>query len=493
MRKLSLLVQWIILLGIVGFFGHMLLRRPPQPDHEPESWRSWEGVTVLSYAGIARRDGSVYPSTRRLEEHLHALREDGYRTVRPEEVRAFLDGLSPLPAKALMLIFEGGRKEAFIRATPVLQRTGFTAVIAVPTAVTDAWGGFYVKRSDLKRLARMPQWQPGSMGHEAHENIAVAPDGVSGRFLTQRRLLEDGIREDSAAYQERVLHDYQRSAQLIESAAGRPALLYLYPYADSGRFPGADPLAAAVNREGVTRYFELAFTEGQNAFNGRGSDPWSLSRLRVPGTWSADRLLEELALSRPRREGKASLGRAEDWVLDGECEFAGGALFLPDGASAWLRGSENWSDLDVDVSLTSGTNGISALYARYTGPFSWVRVSLSPDGLRVQERLSDGIQTLHFEEWTGNRPDGEQRVRVRLRNNRVWVRLDGVQVAANLPLAAGTRSGRLGFNTQGGGLRLHSLNADLLPARLALADGLQGIPEDQHPLLLALLPSWLDA
>lgn len=309
MKKLSILIQWLVVAGLAGFLAYVMMRPTTPTDYAPETWQDWNGVTVLSFAGIARSDSPAYPSVRRLEEQLTALRDAGYRTVRPEDVRAFLDERAPLPEKALLLIFEGGRKEAFIRATPVLQRTGFMAVLAVPTQVMSQWGSFYLKRGDIRKVLKLPQWQVGSMGHAAIQTFPGAADGETRHFLSHR-LTRAGEPETAEAFRERILKDYSLSASLLEQAAGRPALLYLYPFGEAGQYPGSDPLAEAANRDAVTRHFGLAFIGGANAFNGPGSDPWTLTRLRVPGDWPAERLLAELASSQPRSRPQPEIGTA---------------------------------------------------------------------------------------------------------------------------------------------------------------------------------------
>lgn len=493
MRKLSILTQWGVLLGLAVFIGYMLLRRPPQPDYTPEHWKSWNGVTLLSYAGIARRDEPGYPSVKRLETHLNALRDAGYQTVTPQDVRAFLEGHSPLPEKALMIIFEGGRKEAFIRATPLLQRTGFAAVIVIPTALTQTWGGFYLNASDIRRLTRLPQWHVGSMGHEAYADVPVNAEGTTGRFLTRRRWV-NGRQESEADFQTRVLADYAESAAFLESAAGRPALLYLYPYADAGQFPGADPLAESVNRAGVTRHFTLAVVGGDEPFNGPGRDPWALSRLRVPGDWEPERLLAELRLSRPRPDGMPALGQPADWTFDRGGTLTDGVLTLPAGAVAWLRGSDDWSDLVVDASLSTGEQGVASLYARKAGPLSWVRLSVSASGLRVQERLPGRLQTLFHHPWEPDQDaTGPHIVQLRLRHNRAWVEHNGTLLAAHLPLSAGTHRGRIGFGAEVEATMINTLKAKKLPGYLLLANSIRQVPEAQHAQIRAILPEWFRA
>ncbi len=491
MKKISILVQWLVILILAAVVTYIVWRPLPQPDYQPETWNTWEGLTVLSYAGIARRDQPDYPSVQRLEEHLTALHEAGYRTVRPEDVQAYLAGTAPLPSKALLLVFEGGRKEAFIRATPLLQRMGFTAVITVPTAYTRTWGGFYLKKSDLRRVVRLPQWQFGSMGHDAYDPIPTGPAGATGRFLANRRWLGDG-QEDAAAFQERILQDYAHSARLLEEATGRAPLMFLYPFGDAGQQSGADPLAEPANRAGVTRHFGLAITGNGDPFNGPGRDPWSLTRLRVPGTWTGAELLKELDLNRPRRAGHEGFDRSADWVFERGGTLKAAALELGDGDVAWLRGTDGWGDVEIRATLSRGTNGIASVYARYGGPAAWLRLSLGGDGLRLQERLGARLQTIHRHP-LGTAPDESRTVRLRLRNNRAWVWLDDTAVGVNLPLAPMLRRGRVGLGGEGGATKVSAFAANPLPARLVLANSLRLIPDEARPGVRAILPAWFKA
>lgn len=491
MKRISILVQWVVILVLAAVVTYILWRPLPRPEYRPETWNSWDGLTVLSYAGIARRDQPDYPSVQRLEEHLTALRDAGYRTVRPEDVQAFLAGTAPLPSKALLLVFEGGRKEAFIRATPLLQRMGFTAVITVPTAYTRTWGGFYLKKSDLRRVARLPQWQFGSMGHDAYDPVTTGPAGATGRFLANRRWLGDG-QEDAPAFQERILQDYAHSARLLEEATGRTPLMFLYPFGDAGQQSGADPLAEPANRAGVTRHFGLAIVGNGDPFNGPDRDPWSLTRLRVPGTWTGAELLRELDLNRPRRTRHEGFDRSEDWVFERGGTLKTAAVELGDGDVAWLRGTDGWGDVEIRATLSRGTNGVTSVYARYGGPGAWLRLSLAEEGLRLQERLGARLQTVHRHA-VKTAPDEARTVRLRIRNNRAWVWLEDEAVGINLPVAPVLRRGRVGLGVEGGAARVGAFAVQPLPGRLVLANSVRLIPEPARADLRAVLPAWFKA
>ena len=56
MKRLSILIQWILVLGFLGFGGYALLKTKPVPDRQPDSWRDWQGFMALSCPGVGTGD-----------------------------------------------------------------------------------------------------------------------------------------------------------------------------------------------------------------------------------------------------------------------------------------------------------------------------------------------------------------------------------------------------------------------------------------------------
>jgi hypothetical protein len=491
MRKFSIIIQWLVVTALAALAVYFMVRPTPQPEYTPESWRSWNGVTVISYPGIARRESSRYTSVKMLEDQLSALKDAGYQTVRPADVRAYLDGRAPLPEKALLLIFEGGRKEAIIRATPVLQRTGFSAVIAVPTAVMKQWGQFYLKKKNIRKIEKMPQWQIGSMGHQANVPIPGTGPEQERRYLTQR-LTGNGSEESPDSFRERIFDDYELSARLLKGAAGSPAQLYLYPYGDAGQSPTADPLAEVINRDAVSLHYPLAFIGSSIAFNGRGTDPWALTRLRVPGNWTPEQLLVELDSSKPRSQPIIEIGGPENWILERDAEVYNNELQIIPDSVAWLRGTENWTDVEVSVTLHPDAEGVASLYARSSSVRSWLRVTADSKGISIQERLGRQLITL-FRYPVSDPTENGHNIRLRLRNNRAWVWLNNTPIAENIPLSPGTTRGCIGLGSQQGSLRVSTFAARPLLARWVIADSIRLIKKEETDQVQAVLPNWFRA
>ncbi len=491
MRKLSIIIQWLVVTALAVLAVYFIVRPTPQPEYAPESWRSWNGVTVISYPGIARTKSPIYTSVKMLEDQLIALKDAGYQTVRPEDVRAYLDESAPLPEKALLLIFEGGRKEAIIRVTPVLQRTGFSAVIAVPTVVMKQWGNFYLKKKNLLKIEKVPQWQIGSMGHQANVPIPGTAPEQERRYLTQRITVK-GVEESPDRFRDRIFDDYELSARLLKEAAGTPAELYLYPYGDAGQSPTSDPLAEEINRDAVSRYYSLAFIGSSIAFNGPGTDPWALTRLRVPGNWTPEQLLAELESSTPRSQPIIGIGGTENWILERDAELSHNELQIIPDSVAWLRGTENWTDFEVSVTLHPDAEGIASLYARSTSVRSWLRVTADAKGINIQERLGRQLITL-FRSPVSDPTENGYNIRLRLRNNRAWVWLNNTPIAENIPLSPGTTRGRIGLGSQQGSLRVSTFTAHPLPARWVIANSIRMIKKEEIDQFQAILPNWFRA
>lgn len=480
-KTLSIAAQWLVVLAFLGFAGWALFRPTPPPLRSPDTWRHWHGFHILSFAGVARDDADpTYPSAERLAEQLQALRDAGYHAIMPDDALAFLESRAPLPERAVMLVFEGGRKEALIRAAPLLQRLGFTAVLAMPTSLVGDWSGFYVRPGDIRRIARQPHWAIASMGHAAFRE-------QPGHFLTTRQRGADGSPEASAAFEARVLNDYHTSATKLTRWAGSTPLLYLYPFADTGTGPEADVLAAAVNRRGVTEHYLLAVARADQSFNGAGRDPLALTRLRVRGDWSGAQLVAELERDRPALRAITEPLAAADWRGDPYATVADGALYLPAGATLWRRGTDNWTGGDITATLERAPDGIAALYAHYTGPQGYVRVVVEPGGLRVQERLAERLQTLA---WLPRTNQPATRLALKLRANRLWLAVDDGDWTGPLPLAAATWRGRIGFGSERGESRVSAFSAAAQPSRWVMLNGLSALTPEQRQRMTAWLPTW---
>ena len=112
-------------------------------------------------------ESSVLP-VKLFGDDMQMLHDAGYRTVTPEQITAWREGVLDLPHDALLLTFDDGRTDTVLNAAPILKRVGMRATVF---AIGDAW-----KRSPLYEASpgglRSLQRQGWSI--EAHASAPLA-------------------------------------------------------------------------------------------------------------------------------------------------------------------------------------------------------------------------------------------------------------------------------------------------------------------------------
>ncbi len=292
MKKPFHLLQWAVLLALILFGLRVVFRPIPPPAYQPETWNSWSGFQALSYAGITREDHPDHVTPAHFAGQLAALKQAGFQTIFPEDALAFLEKQHPLPDRALLILVEGGRKDTYISATSALRKQGMVATMMVPTSLTRRWSSLYLHVRDLKIFARQAHWRIGSMGHCAIE-LTRNPTGENGPFLTQRLTVAGQIERDDA-YRSRIMHDFEEARRILKKAGITSITAYLFPHENDGTSRKADPLAASAIAAALKAQHRVAFVRDDQAFNGPGSDPLHLTRLKVRGDWTPEYLLSAL-------------------------------------------------------------------------------------------------------------------------------------------------------------------------------------------------------
>jgi hypothetical protein len=488
MKKLSFFLQWVLIIGIAAGVLYAAFKPKPQPIYEPAAWKSWEGFFVLSYTGITKSDEPDYVLPARFRVQLRALKEAGYQTIKLADAMAFLQGQGPLPEKALLLLFEGDRKDSYIEATPVLEKMGFFGNLCVPTKLIRSWGNFFLKEGELKKVCQHPNWDLVSMGHQAIDLIRVDAKGGEGHFLS-RRLWLTNKQEDDGAFRQRLTEDYVTAGGNLSRLCDHRVIAYLYPYTDTGAGAGADPLAADINRLGVETNYLMAFTRAGNPFNGSQGDRYNLTRLRVQGNWDGHRLVTELAKYSPRQEALTAIGNQESWQLVNGPQLENGVIRLPIDSLAWVRGTDNWSDVDVKVRLRFAPGAQTAIYVRHAGPQTYLRLTAADQEISLQERLGGVMQTL-VRQPVKQSADQSFTLRFKVQGNRAWAWFNNAPVIRSAPLTSLTRMGSIGIGAQDGQVTVEDFAAAPLRYVVALARDYGQLPSDLREKTRVIIPTW---
>ena len=486
-KKAFILLQWLAVLALVVVFIYGVRHRVAPPHYEPQTWRAWDGFAAISYLGIERKGGGGAPTPERFQEHMEALRAAGYEAITTRDVAAFLKGEKPVPARAVFIMFEGGRKDSFVRGTPALRKAGMIATLFVPTSVCRLWSGFFVKAADLKYTAKDPHWDVGSMGDQANTEISTDRDGGQGHFLS-RRMWTGSDWETEEAFFRRVTMDYEHSRSWLSKLIRRPVSAYVYPFSDIGEGRGAYEPASHINRQAVEKNFELAFVRVGDVYNEVDSDPYTLSRFLVPADWSGRRLVTELDRAYPQLAAMKGLGHPYNWRISGAAKLDKDRMELGIGAYAWLYGRGAWRDVDVQATLTPGPKGVAALYARYDSVYTYMRVAFSDGKVRVQERLHHQFHTLAVCDLGAQALSAK--VKIRLKNNRGWLWVNDKPVMGPFPLGRVRRSGDIGFGSEGSVGAVTDFAAMPLPQVYAMVDACQQVSPAMRGELRGILVPW---
>jgi peptidoglycan/xylan/chitin deacetylase (PgdA/CDA1 family) len=432
---------------------------------------------AISYAGVTRDENTIYPSSKTLHSHLEALQTAGYRTITTEDALAFLEGRAPLPDKAVLILFEGARKETFIRAHPVLRKLGMRATLCVPTASMESWDESCLKNGDIRKIVAMPQWGIASMGGNTVE-LQVTADGRKDHFLSTRKWISREKRlETDDEFSARIKEDYRVSAEALAKLNGSPVLAYVYPYADDGRRAGVEPLAGEVNYSGVTSHYRMAFVLASNPFNPPGRSPYALTRLRVNGDWSAAQVLTALRRAQPLASRVVDVGSSDRWNLFGRARILNEALRLDDEDAAWIRGSDLWTDARIAADIRRAPHSIAVCYARMLSPSDCLRLSMDDKAIRLQESRNGVPVTLK----TVSTPTGAVvRLEWRVKGLRAWLVVNDVPAFGPVPLSVPRASGVIGFESRGGAITLTNLKVKPLRRQGVVASSWAGLPPDQR-------------
>ncbi len=490
------MVQWFLILTIAAAGARILFRPVPQPDRTPENWRSWDGFYALSYGSIMHGATGAEVSPELLGEHFKALREAGFNTITPDDLTRYAEGRHALPENALLLMFEGGRKDSILNVTPLLRHSGFVAVACINTGACESRDRFYLTRAELRDVARQPHWSLGSMGHQAVSHLSHDPKAQKDpHFLTSRKY-ENGAFEDDTAFVVRIMQDYSTSANFLSSLIGRSPVLFLYPFTDRGLGPKADPLAARVNRMAVELLYRVAFVDGHEPFNGPTRDRYALTRLRVDGRMTARALLDRLSRSKPRPRAPDSSVTSTDWnfapkareseVWQGVVDWPP-KLELQDGMTAWIKGSEDWTDSQISTLVQLTPDAIAGVYARYVDPEQCLYLSVTTRGIRLQERSKGGSHVTLLDYKSKLEPGRSYRLRLRLKRNRAFVFLNGDQAGQPAPLTAVDSRGKCGIGSKSGTTVFSGVTGGPLPRVFIVGNQYRALPESLRQSALAFL------
>ena len=489
LRALSVVLQFAVLLCAAYVGVTFFVRDKALPERTVSTWSQREGFAALSYGGVSRTNQAGIIPKHLLEQHLKALADAGFTTITSSDIVAFYTNNAPLPEKPLYLMFEGGRKDSLIFSQPYLEELGLHAALFLHTDMTERIGRFFVKSDEMESIARSPYWEINAMGHRS----AIINENASGKYTY---FLADYLKnargetlETNEALQARITQDYRHAFDIITQYAGLPPLAYVFMPANTLGSSLPEALEAA-NSAALRSYFKTAFTREGSCFNSRNTDSFALTRMQVSPDWSAETLLRKVSAQLPRKGpyDLSAQSSADDWKTAlGDLEVQPDAVTLvsPSGkeASAFLRGTDRWRNYQCEMDYRPREGGFGAVYLRYQNRKSYVRVTLFPGRLVVQEK-NDGKQATLLSQ-PMEPADTALHLAFTLKNNRLAVRIDGNAVSRfPIPLSRSIDAGAFGLGSFGEAARysaaFHSVALKPFPPQWIEMQGFEELSPDQE-------------
>lgn len=116
--------------------------RPPTFEELRAQYGPCAVVPALLYHHVQHMDlaktqghASLTVDTDIFQKQMQYLKDHGYNPIRPEQLIAFFDAGTPLPAKPVLLTFDDGYEDFGTDAAPVLRAFGFPAIAFIPTGL----------------------------------------------------------------------------------------------------------------------------------------------------------------------------------------------------------------------------------------------------------------------------------------------------------------------------------------------------------------------
>ena len=419
-KKIRTCFQLLFCLIIISCLIKVLCFPSVYQMPDKSEWTQTDGFLTLSYVGVSNRENATLVSKKKLDQHLKALSEAGYVTIDIDDVINFYENDAPLPDKALLLIFEDGRKDSLLYAQPLLEKYNYKAVMMTYAYNVVNKDRLFLKAKNLKKMEESTYWDIGSNGYRfSYINVKTVLDDLEDRdqdgkyhkeeveynhYLMDYLRDQDGVPTESKQEMiNRISWDYDQMNEIYTNALNNSVKPYMIMHANS-LFGNMNDVVEKVNLEKIYEYFPLLFNREGSCYNTDETSLYNLTRMQVGADWSVNKLLMEIenwtSSGVPFVVGdEEAMSRWQ--VKEGVMEIDETALILTapkqGKAFAYLKGSDQNQDLELSTYLAGREFGTQTIYLRYDEQKgSFVQLSLLENRLTIAQRTADGTKEILY-------------------------------------------------------------------------------------------------
>lgn len=392
------ILELIIVAVMLVVIGRALFWEPDYVPYDEKRVSNGEddGFIVLSYFGVEKyeSDSTTLIDEKRLEEHLKALYESGYVTIRQQDVLDYYAGKKELPEKSLFLMFEDGRRDTAIFAEKIMEKYNFCATMGTYAQNIILTDSKFLSGDDVIALEEHSFWELGVNGYRLeYINVFDQFDNYFGylnsnefamvsKYLVRDydHYLMDFIRdadrvplESKEEMQDRIRFDYEQMKVIYEKQLGKLPPFYVLMHSNTDAF-GTNEQVSAENANYIYDMFQANFNWEGTALNQKSGENqnnlYQLTRMQPQENWYTNHLLMRLADETGKEMAFVSGDeeRSRAWEeKEGAAEFKANHIVLTSPVRAegkMLLKNCNFENGMVETGLLGNVAGKQSIYLR---------------------------------------------------------------------------------------------------------------------------------
>lgn len=424
------LVRSIIEFIVILFFVFLITRalfvfakyEPYDPNDKSVVSGEDHGFIVLSYIGVDREGNNTLISTTKLDEQLKALSDLGYVTISQQDIVDYYEKGTPLPDRALYLMFEDGRSDTSVFAQSIMEKYNYRASIFSYGERFLETDSKFLAPEDMLRLEENGFWELGTNGYRLEYinvfdrygrflgEISSAEYSAIAQYLDKdyNQYLMDFLRDENklpvetiASMKRRVEGEYNLMSELYENEMGKVPRAYVLMHSNTGNFGNNDKVSAA-NAESMAKVFDMNFNREGSSYNTSDISIYDLTRMQPQAYWSVNHTLMRIQEDLPESD------KSFIKFIDGDAsskshweDISGVSQFIPENeriivtSESGKRGLAKFRDSDfydgtIEATLNGNILGEQTIYFRGNDDLSeYAAVSIKDNCVYVSESGSD--------------------------------------------------------------------------------------------------------
>lgn len=158
------------------------------------------GIPVLNYHQVSdERKGPLTMTTEDFKWQMDYLKEQGFHTITPDQLYAYLTEKRPLPSKPVLITFDDGYEDNYTYAYPILKENQMQATIFMVAKSVDIPG--HLTKAELREM----EANGITIGSHTLSHVLLTdltPEQVGSEVEESRKVLEDilGTKVEYLAY-----------------------------------------------------------------------------------------------------------------------------------------------------------------------------------------------------------------------------------------------------------------------------------------------------